>query len=55
MKNTRYIITGVKVDGQRFKTTIDNVVYASGINLFRGSVWEVDKDNKRHLLKRVYN
>jgi len=47
-----YHVTGVDVYGKRFKIVTDNAIHAFGINLFRGSVWEVDKNGKRKLLRR---
>jgi hypothetical protein len=49
-------VTGVLVNGRRFKSQYTNPRYAFGINLYRGSVWGIRKDNgKRQLLKRVWN
>jgi hypothetical protein len=51
----KYIITGkLYQSNKRFRITTDNFRYAMRINLWRGSVWEF-KDNKRKLIKRVYN
>ena len=50
-----YVITGTDVRGRRFKLSTTNRMHALGINLFRGSVWFVNKNGKRQLLKRVYN
>lgn len=51
-----YVVTGVTVNGKRFKRTFgaDGYRWAMMINLWRGSVWE-EKDGKRKLLKRVWN
>jgi len=50
-----YHVTGVLRDGKRFRCMVyHNYMMAVGINLWRGSVWEVT-DGKRKLLKRVYN
>jgi hypothetical protein len=48
-------VTGVCVDGSRFKQHHSNVCMAFGINLWRGSVWGVKADGKRTKLKSVYN
>jgi hypothetical protein len=53
-KGDKYHVTGVCVDGKRFKRVTDNPHYALAINLYRGSVWQV-RDGKRKLLKRVFN
>jgi hypothetical protein len=49
-----YIVTGVDVRGKRFRLQYTNIRWALGINLWRGSVWEVS-NGKRKLIKRVYN
>jgi hypothetical protein len=56
----KFVVTGVLRDGRRFPAkTYDNDVggrmTAFGINLWRGSVWGIDAEGKRFLLKRVYN
>lgn len=51
-----YVVTGVDRNGIRFKPIrTTNAIHASGINLFRGSLWEETNDGKRKLLKRVWN
>lgn len=52
---TTYIITGTDRTGKRFKITTTNVIHAEGINLYRGSKWEVLKSDERKLLERVWN
>lgn len=49
-----YHVTGVTVNGRRFRMIYSSCYWAMGINLWRGSVWEV-KDGKRKLVKRVWN
>lgn len=49
-----YIVTGVDRNGKRFVKQYSEKFWAMGINLWRGSVWEVT-DGKRRLIKRVYN
>lgn len=49
-----YVITGVTASGKRFRIETTNQVHAMGINLYRGSVWEVD-NGRRKLLKRIWN
>jgi len=50
-----YHVTGVDVYGKRFKLIYQNWVQANGINLVNGSVWAVDTNGKRGLVKRVKN
>jgi hypothetical protein len=50
----RYVITGTKKDGKRFRMHSTDLSYAMGINLWKGAVWEVS-DSGRKLLKRVSN
>ena len=49
-----YVVTGVTVQGKRFRIRTDNLLHAQGINLYRGSVWAVI-DGKKRLIKRVWN
>jgi hypothetical protein len=52
----KYIVTGVKVNGQRFRSVYGNPHVALAINLYRGSVWQQKGGKgKRTLLKRVCN
>lgn len=50
----RYAVTGIDRNGKRFSLRYSNIRTALGINLWRGSVWEVT-NGKRRLIKRVYN
>ena len=50
-----YHVTGVDRDGKRFKIVTSNKMHAEGINLWNGTVWEVDCDGKRTMIRRVYN
>ncbi len=54
---TSFVVTGVLYNTRkRFKNTYNSWQWASGVNLWRGSVWGIRKDTgKRQLLKRVYN
>ena len=49
-----YIITGIDVNGKRFRAEYSNYPYISMINIYRGSIW-MKENNKRTLIKRVYN
>ena len=55
----QFIVTGLLYNSKtRFRRAfnINQVRYAFGINLWRGSVWGVRKDNdKRQRLKYVFN
>jgi len=53
----KYHVTGVDVHGKRFKKVYGPVdwMWASNINLFRGSIWGVRSNGTRKLLRRVYN
>lgn len=51
----KYHVTGTDRDGKRFKRVYSNLHYALSINLWNGSVWQVDENGKRKLIKRVYN
>lgn len=55
MTDTTYEVTGVTVNGQRFKLVYKRLVDASMINLYRGSVWERQPNGQRKLLWRVWN
>ena len=50
-----YKVTGVTMNGKRFKIETNSRMHAFMINLWRGSVWELQKDDKWKLLRRVYN
>jgi hypothetical protein len=50
-----YIVTGVLVNGQRFRAMVfESWQQADGINLYRGSKWLL-RNGKRHLIQRIYN
>lgn len=55
----RFEVTGVTVDGRRFKRTFPATVAggmtAFGINLWNGSVWGVLPSGRRARLSRVVN
>lgn len=51
-----FIVTGILRNNKRFKPRqYSDFDYANGINLYNGSIWGVLPNNKRVLLKRVYN
>lgn len=52
-----YHVTGVDVYGRRFKRiATSNRIHALSINLYRGTVWEVDKETgKRKVMVQVWN
>jgi len=49
----KYHVTGVDVNGRRFKFVYSSFTHAKMINLFRGSIWEVNEAGKRKLIRRV--
>ena len=54
-RGDKYIVTGLKYNTKtRFRQEYDSPYWALGINLWRGSVWQVKAGtNKRQLIKRV--
>jgi len=50
-----YHVTGTDRNGKRFKIVTANKIHAEGINIWKGTVWEVDCDGKRTMIRRVYN
>jgi len=50
----KYIVTGLDVRGKRFAIHTDSYIHAMGINLYRGTVWEI-KNGKRKRIKSTYN
>ena len=55
MESSTYKVTGTGVSGKRFKVDTKSLAHALGINLWRGSVWELEASGKWKLIKRVYN
>lgn len=54
VQGDKYLITGVDVNGKRFRSVYDNWAFARGINLYRGSRWLL-RGGKRFLITRVFN
>ena len=51
-----YHITGVTVCGKRFKIVTSNPIHALGINLWKGSVWQIKVgEKKRKRIKQAWN
>ena len=49
-------VTGKQANGKRFKKMkFSSFISANMINLYNGSVWGVQENGTRKLLKRVYN
>ena len=49
-------VTGIDFSKKRFKRMKFSSFYAANmINIWEGSVWGVQENGKRKLLKRVYN
>ena len=56
MNFVKFEVTGKLRDGSRFKKmTFSSLMVASMINLYQGSIWGVQENGKRKLLRRVYN
>ncbi len=51
----KFHVTGKDTSGKRFKIETTNAIHAFGINIWRGSVWGVNIDGSRTLLRRVRN
>jgi len=51
----KYVVTGKTVKGTRFSMVYSNEMHAMSINLWKGSVWGVNENGKRKLIKRVNN
>lgn len=51
-KGDQYLITGVTLDGKRFRTTYSSWQIAKCINLWSGHKWLV-RDGKRYLIQRA--
>ena len=47
-------VTGKDIYGKRFRIFTDNWLHALGINLWKGTVWKLDMDNKWRIAKRVW-
>lgn len=46
-----YIITGILVNGKRFKAI--QTVSPQHYNIWKGSIWKLDDNGKRKLIKRI--
>ena len=51
----QYKVTGVTVDGKRFRIMTTNYMHAMGINLWRGTVWYRKDGGGWEIVRRVYN
>lgn len=55
-ETNKYLVIGYKYNSRsKFRLVCSNYMQAIGINFWRGSVYWVDCNGKRKLLKRVYN
>lgn len=52
---TVYHITGVDCSGKRFKIVTDNRIHAEGINVWRGTKWEVLPNGNRKVIACIWN
>lgn len=51
-----YRVTGVLYNStKRFKLNYNNLIQATSINLWKGSIWAITKNGKKKLIKRVIN
>lgn len=56
MNFVKFEVTGKCRDGSRFKKmTFSSFNAAAMINLYQGSIWGVQENGKRSLLRSVYN
>ena len=53
-KDDKFHVTGVDRSGKRFKIVSENWHYASGINLWRGTVWLI-RNGFRFRIRTVFN
>jgi len=51
----RWKVTGIDREGKRFRIVTSSAVYATGINLWRGTVWRMDARGIWRVFRRVYN
>lgn len=49
-----YVVTGLRLDGRRFRNITTSRLHAFGINLWRGTVWRI-VEGRRKCVKRVHN
>jgi hypothetical protein len=54
MTGDSYLVTGVDIEGRRFRMTCQTWSHARCINLWCGSKWLV-RNGRRHLILRVSN
>ncbi len=50
----RYLITGKRADGKRFRKEMGNPHYALAHNVYRGTLWQV-RDGKRTRVHTWHN
>lgn len=49
----QYVITGHRRNGQRFKAILTETPWH--YNIWIGSIWSIEENGKRKLVKRIYN
>jgi hypothetical protein len=54
LASDRYLVTGLRRDGKRFKLETASWDHARGINVWQGSQWLL-RDGKRFLIQRISN
>ena len=52
-KVTNYCITGILINGKRFATIYTTT--PQHYNIWRGNIWEVDKESRKKLIKTINN
>lgn len=50
-----YVVTGKTYAGRKFRIITTSRLYAFGINLWRGNVWELQPSGRRKRVKSIYN
>lgn len=50
---TEYVITGILKNGRRFAPIHTNT--PGCYNIWRGSIWRINSEGKRKLIKTIYN
>lgn len=50
----KYVVTGVAVNGERFRLVFDTWIQAKQINVYRGTRWLL-RDGRKHKIQSIYN
>lgn len=49
LPESRYIVTGVTRTGHRFRVETESLIHALGINLWKGTVWEIVEGHRKKI------